>query len=183
MSMMKSLFLGIITTLLLMFGVGYFLPNQYNISHKMVVPCEIAQTFEQVNTLQNWENWAFDSLQTHAGIYYLGANFGEGAIYTWKTQDAEGRVEIMESINEKKIRLESSLNQKELVAQFEFLFKSLNQAKSGTEIEWIQKGELNSIQMKYLLFFGILEGIIEQDMSEKMHALEKYCNQEISNKN
>ncbi len=176
--MIKSLFLGIITTLTIVFGVSYFLPNQYNVSHRKVVPCEIEETFEQVNMLKNWANWAFDSLQTNAGVEYLGANFGEGAIYTWKTVDAQGRVEILKSTNGREIQLESSLNQRELVSQFVFKFKpanSIDDDKNGTEIEWIQKGELNSTKMKYLLFFGILEDVIEQDMTEKMTALATYC--------
>ncbi len=180
MNIIKPLFLGIITTLLIVFGVGYFLPNQYKISYKTVVPCQIGEAFEQVNRLKNWENWAFDSLQTNVGIEYLGANFGEGAIYTWKTQEAQGRVEIKKSIKNQKIWLESSLNQNEIVSEFEFSFRPTIQEKpakneSGTEIEWIQKGELNPIQMKYLLFFGILEGIIQQDMKEKMVVIQDYC--------
>jgi hypothetical protein len=179
MNMLKSLVLGILTTLAIVFGVGYFLPNQYNVSHQIVVPCNTEQAFNQVNILQNWKNWAIDSLQTNAGVEYLGANFGEGSIYTWKTQDAAGRVEIMKSIRNSKIQLESSLNQRERVSVFEFSFKLSDSNKNnenGTEIEWIQTGELNSIQMKYLLFFGILEPVIERDMQEKMTALKKYCN-------
>lgn len=98
---MKALkVIGIILLILIVafLVVGLFLPKSASTERSISVNAPAEVVFEQVNNLQNWENWSpFYEADTNMEVTYGELFEGVGASYSWTGEMGYGTLKIKES--------------------------------------------------------------------------------------
>lgn len=131
-----SLFLGVLVSLGLFLAFVYaFLPNQYHLKASVTLERTPQEVFAIVNNLERWAVWAHADLK---GINqdFFGAKQGEGAVYEWRSEGNYGRIEIVESVPNERVRFEAYLPDG---ISSEHIF-SIRQHGGQTELVWEEVG-------------------------------------------
>lgn len=94
---------GAIIALLLI--VSAFLPSERNYSNTIEIEKSPRLIFNQVNSLQNWENWSpFQEADSDMISEYFGPEQGVGNRQEWKSKvNGNGSMEILKSVNEHEV--------------------------------------------------------------------------------
>ncbi len=81
------------------FILSFFLPDKASLERSVVVDAPQQKVFNQVNELKNWEKWSpFSQADPTINIAYEGKTVGEGAKYSWKSENSgAGYLQIKES--------------------------------------------------------------------------------------
>ncbi|MGB0522702.1 MAG: hypothetical protein ACPGJS_07065 [Flammeovirgaceae bacterium] len=168
MKMLKSLAGGIIATLLLFLIVGLFLPSNYEVSSNLSIPAPTNEVFEQINTLTNWQHWAFEDSSAMTNLRFEGPAEGVGALYTWHDEYSTGRMEITASVPNQQVSLNLISNYGE--QETELIFKFIN-TDGGTTVTWVQKGDVGyDIRARFFIAIGGLGSTLGK---QNLRALER----------
>jgi hypothetical protein len=99
MRILKIIGLSLAAIVLLIAIVGLFLPSTISIERSIVINASAEKTYEQVNTLKNWEQWnPFLKMDPQAKVIYNTIPTGPGATYTWIGKEiGEGTMTILKS--------------------------------------------------------------------------------------
>lgn len=134
---MKTLLKILVTIfiLLVIFALsGLFLPKNVKIESVKDIQAPIEIVFDQVNKLENWENWSpWLEKDSTMKLSYQGPAAGKGAVYIWSGEDSgNGSLEITGS--ESNARIETYINfNGQSNANGEWTFEEIN---GTTRIKW-----------------------------------------------
>lgn len=97
--MVKKILLGLAALLVLLFLVGFFLPSKVEFTRSTVINAPADYAFEEINNVQRWDHWSYwHSLDTTMVLSFSERTSGEGAWYTWTSQEmGKGKFIITES--------------------------------------------------------------------------------------
>jgi effector-binding domain-containing protein len=98
--MWKKILFGILGLIALLLLVGFLLPGKTEVSRSVSVNAPPEYSFEEVNTLQNWQKWSYwNTLDTTMRLTYGEKSSGEGGSYAWESKDmGPGKLTITESV-------------------------------------------------------------------------------------
>lgn len=157
MNLLRRLLWVIGIFILIVVIISLFLPSNLQMKKSIVIDADKDQIFNQINDLKNWKNWSAWSLKDES-IYldennYSKNTIGEGAIFTWMSNNeevGEGELKILKS-NQEKIETEINIGFSPINSQWLF-----NIANEGVEVEWITNIDFgfNPFSKFYGLFMG-----------------------------
>ncbi len=135
MRILKIIGLSLLAIVLLIAVVGLFLPSTVSLERSIVINASAEKTFEQVNTLKNWEQWnPFLKMDPQTKIAYNNIPEGAGAIYTWASEKTgEGTMTILNSTPFSSIKFQLEFKGQGL-SQSEIRFNP--EGTNATKVTW-----------------------------------------------
>lgn len=89
-NILKGLGLGLLAVVVLIVLVGLFTPAVQKVEEKLVMNVPIENAFAQVNVTKNWQRWSpWYKLDPTQKLGFSGPESGNGATYTWDSQNDE----------------------------------------------------------------------------------------------
>lgn len=105
---MKALkFIGVLIlfVIVILLIVAIFLPSNVYVERETTIRAPAEKVFEQVNTMENWDNWSpFPEADPDMIVVYEGKKSGVGAIQSWTMSGDSGRLTIIVSEPYSRIR-------------------------------------------------------------------------------
>ncbi len=90
MKVLRNVLLVILALVLVLFVITLFLPNQKVVERTLVIKASQKAVFSLVNDLKSWEKWSpWYAIDTTAELAYSDPASGEGAWYTWKSENSD----------------------------------------------------------------------------------------------
>lgn len=131
--------LGVIVALIL---VGFLLPSKFEITRSVSIKAPAEYTFEEINSLQNWDRWSYwNSLDTTMKVSWGESTIGQGGSYSWEGKEVgTGKLVITESVPFKTIKADL------------FFMDDTNASKAGYDFE--PEGEDTKLTMTFTTDFG-----------------------------
>lgn len=105
MKIIKWILIVIAIIVALVLVVAAFMPSERHYSQSVEIEKSPRLIFNQVNSLQNWENWSpFQEEDPNMTSEYFGVEKGVGNRQEWKSKvNGHGSMEIIKSINENEV--------------------------------------------------------------------------------
>ena len=179
---MKALKLTLIimmTLMVLFLIVPLFLPAEAGATGQIVINEPVEKIYEQVNRLQNWEQWSpFETDSTMVNTY-TGNERGVGAVRHWKGEKmGEGSITIVKSDSLSSI--ETQLNfgpQGQGKGQWQF------ESKNGhTRVQWHL--QIDRLKYPFGKWLGlVMPGMMQQMINQGLKQLKVFCEQKQTNDN
>jgi effector-binding domain-containing protein len=122
--MWKKILIGLLGLIALLVLVGFLLPGKMEISRSVVVNAPPEYSFEEVNTLPNWEKWSYWNTQDpNMKVTYGETNQGPGSSYSWTSEPmGNGKLTLTESIPFNSIKAQLVFSEKD-TAQSWYMFE------------------------------------------------------------
>ncbi|MFM7017008.1 MAG: SRPBCC family protein [Bacteroidota bacterium] len=135
MRILKIIGLSLLAIVLLIAIVGLFLPSTVSLERSIVVNASAEKTFEQVNTLKNWEQWnPFLKMDPNTKVAYNNIPSGAGATYSWASEKTgEGTMLILKSTAPSSVQFQLEFKGQGL-SQSEFRFSP--EGTDATKVTW-----------------------------------------------
>lgn len=176
MKVLKTLGLSILSLVLLLLVISFFLPSKVTVSRSALINAPVPIVFKQVNMLQNWEKWSpWHKIDPAMLLSYEGPDEGKGARYNWFSkhpQVGNGALTITDSSPFKRIdtRMEFE-GQNDGIGYYLF-----EETPKGTKVIWVMEADLGSNPVgKY---FGLMiDGMIGPDFEQGLENLRKVSEQ------
>ena len=149
MKALKIIGITLVVLIALFFLRGLLLPSEVHVEREKMFAAEPQVVFEQVNTIQNWEDWsAWHQMADDMEITYSGPASGEGAGYSWTSETiGNGSQKIIESRPYKFIKTELDFQQQGS-ANGNWQFTPVN---DSTKVVWTLNADMGSgILDKYM---------------------------------
>jgi len=98
--MWKKILFGLLGLIALLLLVGFLLPGKVELSRSITVNAPAEYSFDEVNTLENWQKWSYwNSLDPTMKLTYGEKKSGQGGSYSWESENmGNGKLTITESI-------------------------------------------------------------------------------------
>jgi len=143
MRILKIIGLSLAAIVLLIAIVGLFLPSTVSLERSIVINASAEKTFEQVNTLKNWEQWnPFFKMDPQTKIAYNNIPAGPGAIYTWASEKTgEGTMTILNSTPCSSIKFQLEFKGQGL-SQSEIRFNP--EGTNATKVTWAFSSDIGN---------------------------------------
>src|ERR1035438_5853550 len=101
MKTLKKIGIVIISIIVLLVVVSFFLPSKMHVQRSMVMNASAENVYYQINTLKNWEKWSpWHKKDSAMKLIYEGPAEGIGAKYTWESEVSDvgkGNLSIKDS--------------------------------------------------------------------------------------
>lgn len=108
MKILKYIFGGLLSLIILIVLVGFFLPSRHQLKESIVINAPVNAVFDEVNNLRNWSNWSpWQGKDPNAIISYEGPSAGVGAKMLWSSTNprvGKGTQEIVVSVANRNIK-------------------------------------------------------------------------------
>ena len=143
MRILKIIGLSLLAIVLLIAIVGLFLPSTVSVERAIVINASAEKTFEQVNTLKNWEQWnPFFKMDPQTKIAYNNIPSGPGATYTWASEKTgEGTMTILKSMPFTAVQFQLEFKGQGL-SQSEFRFNP--EGANTTKVTWVFSSDIGN---------------------------------------
>lgn len=90
--------------LIALFVVGIFMPQDYKIERSIEISSSLGKSFELSNNLKQWPKWSpWVSMDPSVKVTIGDITKGVGATQTWTDDNGGGRLEFIESVENKRI--------------------------------------------------------------------------------
>lgn len=171
MKLLRSFSLGIMVALGLFVAFTFFLPSNYTVTQKIIINTTSDKVFPYINSLKQWEKWAFSSEENdmRKELTFHGPEEGAGAYETWEMEDgSHHRLEVTKSSPTEKVEVRLSVNDGSFVSEGIF---ELQSEGGNTVVTWTETGDFG-----YNFFARFYASIskFEDGISEKYaYALEQ----------
>jgi len=120
--------------------IGTLIPRGFETSSHVVIKATPAEIFPHINTIKMWSNWTMWNEHEIKGLKvdYSGPLSGVGAIQKWTEPRGEGKLWIIESLQDQQVNFASTFaNFPEMQSSF-----TLTPVDGGTRVEWKSAGAL-----------------------------------------
>ena len=175
MKILKRILFFFLVLIVLLFIIGFFLPNKSVITRSAIIEGTQKQTFEQINDLKNWDHWSvWNSIDTTMQKKYSTPSSGANATYTWEsTHDKVGKGNI-------KIRT-SSIDSIEMEMNFmengiaftKFIFEKVDEKK--TKVIMSMSSDMKNPMERW---FGLMMSkMVGKDFETSLSKLNTYISQ------
>lgn len=140
MKALKAILIGVGALILLLVGVGLFLPSAYHVERSTVINAPVGVVFAHLNNYKKHEVWSPWRAQDPTMAWTYGDKWeGEGAAYSWTSENSgSGTQRITRSVTNKRI---------ETVMAFEGMsgangYYDLTEISNGVEVLWGFEGDV-----------------------------------------
>ena len=149
MKALKILGIGVLSLILLVVVVSFFLPKTYHLERTVSVAAPAAQvhrlTSDLVNGWPQWEPWSEidDSIVTTYG----DVTSGVGASQSWTGKDGTGELTLTACDLTGGVAYDMSFNEGQYFSTGELTYTA---TATGTNVTWAMDGDMSGIMGKYM---------------------------------
>jgi hypothetical protein len=143
MKALKIVGVLLLSTLLLLLLISFFLPSEVNVERSRVMHAKPDAVYAQVNNLRNWMNWMpWNKKDPNMQIEWGDPTSGVGAGYAWKSEHKEvgnGHLRISQSEQNAMVETEMFFMESERPAYGTFKFEP---TAEGTKVVWSMRSDM-----------------------------------------
>ncbi len=169
-ALLKILYILLFLVIVILLA-GIFLPKTIKIEANKEIDASSEIVFDQVNKLQNWENWSpwlSDELITK--LDYNDIPAGKGAGFRWKDKNPDaGSVMIVESKPEQEISMKIDFGEQ---GNADMLWK-FNEEEGHITVRWIFENKDMTYFERYFMFLFKMN--IRNDLKQGLVNLKAVC--------
>lgn len=170
MKIFKRIGIGLVAIIALLVVVSFFLPSKAHVERSLVMKADESVIFEQINNLKNWEKWSpWHKMDPKMELTYEGPTSGEGAKYSWKSEElGNGSLLITNILPNKSIKTDMTLMDG-FVNSGSYTFEK---TEEGTKVTWTMDCEFGwNPAFKY---FGLcLDGMVGKDFEQGLASIKE----------
>lgn len=170
MKILKRIGFGLVAIIVLLLVVSLFLPSSVHVERSLVIKADEAVIFEQINNLKNWEKWSpWHKMDPKMELTYEGPASGEGAKYSWKSEELGiGSLMITNIVPNKSIKTNMNLMEG-FTNSASYTFEK---TAEGTKVSWVMDSEFGWNPM--FKYFGLfMEGMLGKDFEAGLASLKE----------
>ncbi|MDZ7681909.1 MAG: SRPBCC family protein [Fodinibius sp.] len=177
MKILKIVGITIVVMVILFFGIATFLPSQVHVERTLVIPASSEIVFDKINDLREWKHWSpWYQMDPNMEITYEGFLSGEGASYSWKSENGgSGTLIITESHPNKYIATEMDFMNKGKATAF----YRLKPVDGGTQVTWAFETTMNNNPVEKYMGL-IIDRMVGTDFEKGLHNLKNHVQQSPS---
>lgn len=146
-----------------------FAPSSVRVERSKVINADKQLIFDQVNNLMNWNAWMpWNKIDPKMKRKYFGATEGEGAGYSWESDD--------DRVGNGKITIIGSYGNDSIFTELDFLENGkgigsyyFNDSPSGVDVKWAMESEL-SFFTRWVAWF--MDGWVGPDFEKGLNSLD-----------
>jgi effector-binding domain-containing protein len=151
MKLLKKLGLGFLGLIALLIAVSFLLPGKVHVERSLIMKAKAETTFEQVNSLKNWEKWSpWHQIDPKMILSYEGPAAGVGAKYSWTSDNDQvgcGNLIIAESNAFRNIK--TAMDFGDMGTSFaNYTFEPVAE---GTKVTWSMDSDSEQMPWKYYI--------------------------------
>lgn len=169
--MIKNIFLGLGSILVLFLGFVALQPNEFYFSRSITINASSEKIFPLVEDLHHWQKWSpWAKLDPNAKLEYTGAQQGVGSSYTWDGNDqvGKGTMTIIETKVNELVRFRLDF-EKPMKGTNEASF-TFNETNDKTLVTWTMTGQ-NSFFGKLMKVTGLCERFMGEQFNKGLNQL------------
>lgn len=172
MKILKGIFIVLLILVALLLVVAAFSPSKLHVEQSAIIEKPAYIVFNQVNTLQNWDNWSpFTKNDPEMKVVYEGNETGVGAVQKWEsTKNGSGSFTIIESVLNKEIKTELDFMEKG-TAESCWLFES---TEEGTKVTWTMDSDKAGYPVGRIMN-AMMKGPMNKAFHEGLMNLKEVC--------
>jgi len=159
----------LVAAVLIVVGVGLFLPNEYRVERSIEIDAPPEAVFDHVNTLKSWNAWSpWMAKDSSIENSYSGPEAGVGAKVTWTSEDSGNGSQTI-TFSERPKRIEMHLDFGDMgQPRADWTF-----APSGesTQVNWGLSGTASGVLGGY--FAKMMDGWVGPDYEDGLARLKK----------
>jgi len=151
--------------------IAALLPKQFHVEQSIEIDRPVEFAFNEVNTLQNWENWSpFDDEDPEMKHFYNGPASGLGANSSWESEkQGNGSMTISESTPFEKIVTDLDFGEQgTAIGYFTFAVED-----GKTLVLWGMDHK-TSYPIERVMF-AVMKGMMETSFQTGLQNLKDYC--------
>lgn len=141
----KIALLVIAVVIFLLFGIGTFLPREYQVDATVTINKPQAEVLDSLLNLRTWDTWSPWNKETDPAVKftYSGPERGAGSTFRWRGETVgAGGLTIMQTHPDQGIQYELDRGDQEDIQYGELSFS--NSTATSTTLTWTVKGRLPS---------------------------------------
>lgn len=170
--MIKRILVGLVTLVVLLVIISFFLPSSYRVSRTAVIKAPVEKVFAEFNDFNSWAQWnTFDDEYTDIKYNTSNPSAGAGAKQTWTSKKGNGAMEITESVPNKQIKMTLRFEgfDDPMLGDFQFA-----PVAEGTQVTWTDEGKTgNNPFFKYMCL--MMDSMIGGNMEKSFANVKKIC--------
>lgn len=175
MKFLKWLLIIIAVLAVVLVVVGFLLPQTRHVERSITVNATKDTVFNQVNNLQNFNNWSpWAAIDPNASYTFTGPNSGVGATMAWDSQMPEvgsGTYKIIESNYPNAVKFEMKFGQEQMPAESSFLLDEISYEE--TRVTWTFDVDFgNDLMGRYVGYF-LMEGAVGPQYEKGLQNLKQ----------
>lgn len=88
MNMIRKILMALAASLVLIVGIGWFLPSKRHLERSITIHTDPTAIFKEVNSLKRWQYWSpWRDIDPHAAVNYEGPEAGVGCTMSWTSEN------------------------------------------------------------------------------------------------
>ena len=164
---LKLLGIGLVVATALFIGVGFVLPNRWEVKRKVTIQAPTAIVHKRIATLRGWPEWAAWTEKTDpAATWEWGGVDGQlGSFMAWKgPKMGTGRLTLTESLPERVV-FDGAIESDVVNARSTFTLTAVKDGSvDAVEVEWRDEGTTPPI------VGGYMKSLIEDTLGKHFEA-------------
>ncbi len=171
--MLKKIGIGVVVLLVLLIGVIYTRPDEFEVTRSRNLSAPPAAVYAQIADFRRWPQWSpWEERDPNMKREFSGAESGNGAKYAWvgNKDVGEGRMTITEAQPTERVAI--LLEFLEPFAATNVTEFRLAPSGQGTKVDWTMRGE-NGFPAKAMSLFMNMDKMIGDDFDAGLAKLEK----------
>lgn len=159
----------LIAAVLIVLGVGLFLPNEYRVERSIEIEAAPEVVFDQVSALKNWTAWSpWMAKDPSIENSYSGPEAGVGAKVTWTSEDSGNGSQTI-TFSDRPKRIETHLDFGDMgKPKADWTFEPSGE---GTQVTWGLSGTASGPLGGY--FAKMMDGWVGPDYEDGLRRLKK----------
>lgn len=169
MTALKNFVVGIGIVLVLIFGVGFLLPSEFQVERSINIDAPADEIFVHVADLKAWKNWGVwfkrDSLME---ITYSGPEKGVGMKSVWFSEtQGSGEMQVLELSPNKKITYSLYFPEFDMGSTGQLTFE---EREGKTLVTWVDYGDVGGNPIDHY-FAAFMDSMIGPDFEAGLDNL------------
>ncbi|WP_165784686.1 SRPBCC family protein [Solitalea longa] len=174
MKVLKNLLIGLVSIVLLLYVISFFLPSEYTVTRTAVIKAPVDRVFNEFNDFQHWLKWnAFDDDFPDIKYTTTEPSTGMGAKQSWVSEQMNGSMTIIESAPNQHIKLLLMFEgfDDPLIATIQF-----EAVPEGTKVTWTDQGKLGKNPV-YKYMGLMMDKMMGKNMEQSFENINKQYQQ------
>lgn len=172
MKVFKNVLIGLTVFLIVMLGIGFFLPAHVDVQRSLLIHATPGQIHPFVENLKRWNDWMPWNKEMDSTIVYsyAGSDKGEGAQMSWQAKKmGVGTLVILKSEPKAGIWYSIDFNQGKMFSQGTIAYEPV---AKGTKVIWT--GSMNLGNNPIYRYLGLLmDAILRADFNQGLAKLKQ----------
>jgi len=172
MRILKRLLLAVVTLIVLLAVIGFFLPSKYHVERNVTVNAKPEAIFPYLNNLKSWPDWTAWTTKRYPDMKtnFSGPEAGVGATYNWEGQSVgTGSLKLTKSDPNTGIEYDLDFDNGKYLSKGSI---KMQPSGNGVNVIWSNEGDLGMNPINR--YFGLMmDRFMAPDFEEGLKNLKQ----------